>query len=258
MSKDAKELADLTAEEIARYDVLDATIADGMKTFEDVGSSLCEIRDSRLYRNQFGTFAQYCRERFSRSQDWAYRLIAATKVIEECRPGQQTQPKLTPRAVRPLTSGKLSDDEKSQAMSLAADEAAAESREVTSTDTQRAVKAVKKLAGSEPPPNVVQAILDGEKLAEQRAIIQKVRATLKELAAEPVGTFLTRGSLDVDLRNAREAIKFARPECGCVYCGAKGCEACSQTGWLSYGKFQQAVKFNPELVEDARKAGLIK
>lgn len=42
----------------------------------------CYRRDNRLYRAEYDTFEQYCRERWSFKRDYANKLIASSKVIE--------------------------------------------------------------------------------------------------------------------------------------------------------------------------------
>ena len=70
----------VTASEAERLAALEATIAQGLQTFVDVGNALLEIRDSRLYRTTHGTFEDYCRERWGFSRPRAYQLIDAAQV----------------------------------------------------------------------------------------------------------------------------------------------------------------------------------
>ncbi len=46
-----------------------------------VANALLEIRDSRLYRQQFPTFEAYCRERWGIGLRYSNRLIAAAEVV---------------------------------------------------------------------------------------------------------------------------------------------------------------------------------
>ena len=45
------------------------------------GNALLEIRDSRLYRTSYGTFEDYCRDRWSFNSSRARQLIAAAETI---------------------------------------------------------------------------------------------------------------------------------------------------------------------------------
>ena len=94
---------------------LEAIIETGLKTFVEVaGPALREIRDSRLYRHLgFGTFQDYCRERWRMSRVHAHRVIEAAAVAENLLPMGNTPrnerqarelAKLTPEQQREVAS----------------------------------------------------------------------------------------------------------------------------------------------------------
>jgi hypothetical protein len=62
---------------VRRLSELETTIERGLKTFVEVGNALAEIRDSRLYRESYATFEDYCRERWGMSKRHAVSCIAA-------------------------------------------------------------------------------------------------------------------------------------------------------------------------------------
>jgi hypothetical protein len=64
---------------LARYEHV---IAQGIKTFVDVGHALLTIRDQHLYRGSYTTFEDYCRQRWDLSRPRAYQLIDAAQVID--------------------------------------------------------------------------------------------------------------------------------------------------------------------------------
>ena len=45
------------------------------------GNALLEIRDSRLYRTSYGTFEDYCQEKWSFNSSRARQLIAAAETV---------------------------------------------------------------------------------------------------------------------------------------------------------------------------------
>lgn len=67
--------------EAHRLSELEQTIEAGLRTFVDVGRALLEIRDGRLYRQEYGTFEDYCRERWGFEKSQTYRLMDSAKVI---------------------------------------------------------------------------------------------------------------------------------------------------------------------------------
>lgn len=73
----------------------------GLNTFYQVGDALAEIRDRRLYRELYGTFEAYCRERWGMARQHAYRLIGAAMVVGNLSPIGDTLP-ANESVVRPL------------------------------------------------------------------------------------------------------------------------------------------------------------
>lgn len=71
----------LTATEGEALAELEEVIERGLTTFVDVGNALLSIRDERLYRAEYATFEDYCRERWGLSQPRAYQLMDAAGVV---------------------------------------------------------------------------------------------------------------------------------------------------------------------------------
>jgi hypothetical protein len=59
----------------------EAVIERGLSGFIEVGSALLKIRDSRLYRQSFRTFEQYCRERWGMVASRARQLCLAAEAV---------------------------------------------------------------------------------------------------------------------------------------------------------------------------------
>ena len=89
--------------EVSRLNQCEAVIERGMKTFVDVGNALLEIRKSKLYRVDFGTFEDYCRERWGMVQQQATRLIRASEAIENLKSEPMGSLPATESQARPLT-----------------------------------------------------------------------------------------------------------------------------------------------------------
>lgn len=70
----------LTPAERRHLGMLEKRIAHGISTFREVGESLMEIRDERLYRETHGTFEAYCRDKWMLDRGRAYQLIGAAEV----------------------------------------------------------------------------------------------------------------------------------------------------------------------------------
>lgn len=57
----------------------------GLNTFVEVGAALLEIRDSRLYKDNYSTFEDYCRERWGMERRRVYQLMDAAGVVENVK-----------------------------------------------------------------------------------------------------------------------------------------------------------------------------
>jgi len=89
--------------EIVTLQDCEAVIKAGLATFVDVGNALLQIRDGRLYRDQFDTFEEYCRERWGFNRAHAYRMIEASEVVGVLSPmGDTPRNERQARALAPL------------------------------------------------------------------------------------------------------------------------------------------------------------
>lgn len=97
----------LLAQEATRLQELETTISHGLQTFVEVGNAIREIRDSRLYREQYATFEEYCRARWGWSKTHANRQIQAANTAEILTPmGVTLENERQARALAPLTKDK--------------------------------------------------------------------------------------------------------------------------------------------------------
>ena len=65
---------------LRRLKDLEEVIANGKKTFEQVGRAIAEIRDRKLYVEEYGTFDEYMRKRWGWSARRGYQLIEASSI----------------------------------------------------------------------------------------------------------------------------------------------------------------------------------
>jgi|SRR5215510_1234226 len=77
----------------------------GMQSFVAVGKALLKIRDERLYREQYGTFEEYCRKRWKWGRQYVNRQIAAAEVSQNLVPiGTTPQTESQARELTPLSA----------------------------------------------------------------------------------------------------------------------------------------------------------
>jgi len=134
-----KTSAVLSTRELRQFERAERTIAKGLKSFLEVGMALKEIRDSRLYRQLYATFEEYCVSRWELSRPRAYELCAASEVVSDL--SAIADIRLLPEneaQARPLTRLKALKHRK-RAWLLALKTAKAERRVVTAKDVEAAV-----------------------------------------------------------------------------------------------------------------------
>ena len=149
---------EITLDESKRLIALEHVITKGLSNFIEVGEALLEIRDSRLYRIEHGTFEEYCKGKWGITKQSAYQLISGAAVSKNIKshncdfqPTKQSQ-------TRPLT--KLPADKQSEAWAKSVESAGGQQ------PTAKQVEAV--VVEMRPAPNVPHAGLVGDGAAEKR------------------------------------------------------------------------------------------
>lgn len=119
----------LSARERQELHQCEQTIRAGLNTFWEVGKALAAIRDSRLYRQEFGDFESYCRDRWGMGRAYAHRLIEGAKVVPTLTIGNT--PPANEAQVRPLVG--LDPETQRDLWRQAQEEAKADGRPVSGT-----------------------------------------------------------------------------------------------------------------------------
>jgi hypothetical protein len=124
----------LTVQERGRLRQLELEIERNLTGFLKCGRALLEVRESRLYRERYANFAEYCRERFALARSTCDQLCRSTQVFEALtNSGMQIPenvPELTLRPISQLPGGDL-QSEAWRLSSLVAPEGKAPSHTVT-------------------------------------------------------------------------------------------------------------------------------
>ena len=107
----------MTTPERVRFAQLEENIGNKLQAFYDLGEALNEIRESRLYRAEHGTFAEYVQAKWGFARQHAYRLIASSKVLDNIEPTDEQRENLRETHLRPLAT--LPDEEQKQAFNEA-------------------------------------------------------------------------------------------------------------------------------------------
>lgn len=112
---------ELSYGEVADRQRLEGIIAQGLKSFVDVGNALQEIRDRKLYRDTHGTFEDYLQGQWGLSRVRGYQLMEAASVVENVKNFIQIDPPQNESHARPLA--RLEPDQRAQAWQEAVDSA---------------------------------------------------------------------------------------------------------------------------------------
>src|SRR6516164_8553335 len=100
----------LTTVERARLAELESVVKRTLDGFLECGKALAEIRNKRLYRQQFGTFEDYCIKRWGFGGSHGLDLVRSAEVAERLLAGPAAPeagdsplpPDLSPATLRPL------------------------------------------------------------------------------------------------------------------------------------------------------------
>jgi hypothetical protein len=186
----------LTEEERANLFACETVIDGGWQTFVQVGLAFAQIRDGRLYKEEFNTFEAYCRVKWEYGRHYINRLISAAQVftflVTSChqKPERESQ-------VRPLIG--LTAQEAQQAWNLAIERAGG--RKLSARVVKQAVHEMQRQPGEphEPKPKR-QSKAELRKgieakfgqlllLAGQTANAQALTAIIEELHGETMKLF---------------------------------------------------------------------
>jgi hypothetical protein len=181
----------LTTREQRQFVRAERIIARGLKSFLEVGMALKEIRDRRLYRQQYGTFEEYVAIRWEMSRPRAYELCAASEVMADLSgiPDIEVLPQNEAQA-NPLTRLKTATHRK-LAWKMAVAVATKGGRTVTARDAEDAVR---KLNGKfHPQPTWA----DGE------PVFNCVQGTNADLIAAAAHLYLKKGDRIADITFGR-------------------------------------------------------
>jgi hypothetical protein len=92
----------LSKNQLQELSSLEKTIEVNLKSFYEVGLALKKIKNDRLYRENFKTFEEYCRERWGISKPRAYQLIEAVDIKTNLSTTVDISSSIGERQLRPL------------------------------------------------------------------------------------------------------------------------------------------------------------
>jgi len=222
-------MSELATVEINRLERLEETISKGLRSFIAVGTALAEIREQRLWRFQYGSFDEYCQERWNFSASRGRQLVAAVEAVSSLPEGM---PK-PHNAAQASELSKVDDDIRADVWTMAIQ--TANERGDHSPTTAEVRDAARALTAD---ADRSKGAADMERIApmfrELSDCLRKASGLVDELHKTSAKQWiLMAGNLAHDIRAAREATAMAKPVSECHQCEGKGCRTCMQTGWVA-------------------------
>lgn len=229
---------------------LERTITRGKKTFVDVGLALAEIRDMRLYRREYGSFSEYCRQKWGWSKSYAYDIIQSAEVVKQL-PEKVSAIADTESKVRELRKAPVEQ----RAAILEA--VAAEGKPVTAAAIKRHLPPVPGTPPPPPPPvvdgtgwpiptHLIPLWLRTDEVQEMLTTLSRVKGALRN-AQENKDKLFTEVNFSSALSHLDQVwsdVKTAKPYAVCPACQGQlpdQCTLCRGRGLLSEHRWNACV-----------------
>lgn len=232
----------LTKAESSRYSECLSVVRATKEQAEQFALACLEIRDSKLYREQYDTWEDFCRSELKKSKTQINRLIASEQLslsIESLTP-TGVKPK-NERAARELATIPAKD--RAAVIREAAKES--ETNEVSVAEIKAAAA---KVAKPPPPPLVlddegnavthpkaIEAFQGRDAIEDVAKAAHDLLRTVEELATTPAGSRLNVGTIKAAVNDIKTHLRRQMPHVVCPNyprnCGPR-CR-CHDTGWIT-------------------------
>lgn len=199
----------LSDAERARLAELESVIDEGVRTFLRAGRALLEVQASRLYRAEFATFEDYCRDRWDLKRPRAYELMQAATVHEVMSEISDTPPA---RESHLAALADLRDEPQRMAEVWESATATAEARHrpVTAADIREARKLVVGPVAPAPAPEPAPAPASSSAPKGQDARFELIEDAVSLLRMLPSPDDMAFPLDPGDVESIGEAIDFLR------------------------------------------------
>ena len=233
----------LTTQESEALRRNESIIQAGKNTFVAVGIALTDIRERKLYRQDYSSFEMYCQQRWGWSRQRASQMIQAAVVVQAL-PEKVSTMVDSERAARQIAKVPA---EKREAV---VKKAAAKGK-VTGKTIKEAAEAevlVKDADGVEVPQRLIPLWLRGREIAEVLWTLSKVKGALKvaQEQDDPLWRQVNFSAVIGDLQKAWTGIQVAKPYAVCPQCQGhpevSKCRLCLGTGIIGKFRYQTVPK----------------
>jgi|GEM_PF-3578432 len=195
----SRELIPLTQNEENRLTECEQIITNGLNTFMEVGQALMEIRNRRLYRQDFKTFEAYAHQRWGIKRQRAYELMGASEVTRNLSEISDILPSKESHAASLL---KLCPEDQQELWKEVIQESGENFQKLTASQIKRKVNERLKRNGQ---------VLNGQDFSPDKAwqdeaikpLARSIKKTPESLFISISGTWLLQHNLDHVWRELR-------------------------------------------------------
>ena len=241
----------LAVVEARRYDELKGLIRNGIQTLFSVGVALMEIRDSKLYREEFKTFEDFCNKEFGVSKQHAYRMIDAA-AIKKSPIGDKIKTESQARALMGVPA------EKREAVIKKAEASGAiTAKSITEASKREEVTIELDRTGHRIPAGIIIEWHRAKRYEEILETLSKIKCLIE------VG--LKRDALELreisnptvgHLKNAYADLKCIVPYSVCPTCNGRAsgkCGLCRGRGFISEFRYKNCVPEKIRIIREGKK-----
>ena len=234
----------MSKQELKELSINEEIIENGLRGFIDVGQALSEIRNRRLWRNNFDNFKEYLNERWGFGTSYASRLIngseVAARLPDVINEGQAREMLKIPYTDKEKVLERAKTNANSALRSLTAEDIRIAARE-PSVMTYRHTDE--------------DAVWEERELSElwgaTEDMLKEIKQLTRRLSLHPEGCWLQphAETLEVRIRDINRIIESSKPHAPCpTCCGGmlKGCETCRDRGWLPKDRYSVAKQVEKE------------
>lgn len=221
----------------SRYDELKDQIRSWWENRFKVGSALLEIRDSKLYRDDYATFEEFCETEFGFKRAHAYRLMEFVEVKDSLKMspmGDKIQTERQARALAPVAIHQREEVVKKASENGGSAQAIMSAAKTITTENGQQPK--DKL-GFTIPKTIESDWREAETFRETLNALHRIKLRIEKAIEDRELAFreITNSTV-ADLHNAWSNLERVLPYAVCPTCeghNRKNCTLCKQRGWVS-------------------------
>lgn len=252
----------LTITELTDLKKLEATITKHEQVFVMVGNALLQIQERRLYRKDYGSFQEYCEQRWGWARQHAHRMIQAAAVVnhlnEQVSPMGDTIP--NERVAREVS--KVPKEKRAAVVKEAAKSGAVTTKTVAAAaKVIEAEEVITDEVGREIPPKIQQYWNRAEEIRNIMRLVKQVKLLIERAKRDNDLMFAEiNDGVTSDLERAYHSIECGIPYAVCTQCQGhpesqpKGqCRLCLGRGLISKFRWRTVPEEVRKMVEKGKK-----